>query len=100
MCYPGCNSLVVLWYQVHNDAESCTWHTAENGQRDVLNVLGMYPGDPGPPGGDCAGVACVGHRACGGADEHRLPLLGHKTMFAHSAQASGILAVVTTIVLL
>jgi NADPH:quinone reductase-like Zn-dependent oxidoreductase len=22
----------------------------------VLNVLGMYPGDPGPPGGDCAGV--------------------------------------------
>ena len=24
--------------------------------RDVLNVLGMYPGDPGPPGGDCAGV--------------------------------------------
>ena len=23
--------------------------------RDVLNVLGMYPGDPGPPGGDCAG---------------------------------------------
>ena len=25
-------------------------------RRDVLNVLGMYPGDPGPPGGDCAGV--------------------------------------------
>ena len=25
--------------------------------RDVLNVLGMYPGDPGPPGADCAGVA-------------------------------------------
>ena len=24
--------------------------------RDVLNVLGMYPGDPGAPGGDCAGV--------------------------------------------
>ena len=24
--------------------------------RDVLNVLGMYPGDPGPPGGDLAGV--------------------------------------------
>lgn len=24
--------------------------------RDVLNILGMYPGDPGPPGGDCAGV--------------------------------------------
>lgn len=29
--------------------------------RDVLNILGMYPGDPGEPGGDCAGVvAAVG----------------------------------------
>ena len=29
--------------------------------RDVLNVLGLYPGDPGDPGGDCAGlVAAVG----------------------------------------
>ena len=29
--------------------------------RDLLNVLGMYPGDPGPPGGDCSGVvAAVG----------------------------------------
>ena len=25
--------------------------------RDVLNVLGEYPGDPGPPGGDSAGIA-------------------------------------------
>jgi NADPH:quinone reductase-like Zn-dependent oxidoreductase len=24
--------------------------------RDVLNVLGMYPGDPGAPGGDFAGI--------------------------------------------
>ncbi|MGB1607205.1 MAG: hypothetical protein ACPIOQ_81520, partial [Promethearchaeia archaeon] len=24
--------------------------------RDVLNVLGEYPGDPGPPGGDCSGI--------------------------------------------
>ena len=24
--------------------------------RDVLNILGMYPGDPGSPGGDCAGI--------------------------------------------
>ena len=24
--------------------------------RDVLNVLDMYPGDPGPPGGDFSGV--------------------------------------------
>lgn len=29
--------------------------------RDVLNILGMYPGEPGEPGGDCAGVvAAVG----------------------------------------
>eukprot|EP00918_Siedleckia_nematoides_P020146 GHVU01042939.1.p1 GENE.GHVU01042939.1~~GHVU01042939.1.p1 ORF type:complete len:2046 (+),score=318.55 GHVU01042939.1:72-6140(+) len=29
--------------------------------RDVLNVMGLYPGDPGPPGGDCAGtVVSVG----------------------------------------
>lgn len=24
--------------------------------RDVLNVLGMYPGDAGDPGGDCTGI--------------------------------------------
>ena len=24
--------------------------------RDVLNVLGLYPGDPGPPGGDASGL--------------------------------------------
>lgn len=29
--------------------------------RDVLNVMGLYPGDPGPPGGDFAGtVVAVG----------------------------------------
>jgi acyl transferase domain-containing protein/NADPH:quinone reductase-like Zn-dependent oxidoreductase len=29
--------------------------------KDVLNVLGMYPGDPGPLGGECAGrVVAVG----------------------------------------
>ena len=26
--------------------------------RDVLNVLGEYPGDPGPPGIDCSGIIC------------------------------------------
>ena len=36
--------------------------------RDVLNVLGMYPGDPGPPGGDCSGVVV----SCGsGVQSHR-----------------------------
>ena len=33
--------------------------------RDLLNVLGMYPGDPGLPGGDCAGVV-VASRVHGG----------------------------------
>jgi NADPH:quinone reductase-like Zn-dependent oxidoreductase/acyl carrier protein len=28
--------------------------------RDVLNVLGMYPGDPGAPGSDVAGVVVAG----------------------------------------
>ena len=29
--------------------------------RDVLNVMGMYPGDPGPLGGECAGeIVAVG----------------------------------------
>ena len=29
--------------------------------RDVLNILGMYPGEPGDPGADCAGIiAAVG----------------------------------------
>ena len=27
--------------------------------RDVLNVLGLYPGDPGNPGLDCACVAAA-----------------------------------------
>jgi NADPH:quinone reductase-like Zn-dependent oxidoreductase len=32
--------------------------------RDVLNILGMYPGDPGEPGGDVSGiVAAVGSAA-------------------------------------
>ena len=35
--------------------------------RDVLNVLGEYPGDPGPPGSDCAGVVA----AIGGAGRLR-----------------------------
>ena len=33
--------------------------------RDVLNVLGMYPGDPGEPGGDVAGIVeAVGSGLC------------------------------------
>jgi NADPH:quinone reductase-like Zn-dependent oxidoreductase len=31
--------------------------------RDVLNVLGMYPGDPGAPGSDFSGVVVSGHMA-------------------------------------
>ena len=45
--------------------------------RDVLNILGMYPGDPGAPGGDCAGMvlsagAAVRHFAPG---DTAVPLL-------------------------
>ena len=31
--------------------------------RDVLNVLGEYPGDPGPPGGDCGGIIVEADRS-------------------------------------
>merc|ERR1712146_392367 len=34
--------------------------------RDVLNVLGLYPGDPGQPGSDCSGiVVAVGEEVYG-----------------------------------
>ena len=33
--------------------------------RDVLNVLGMYPGDPGAPGGDFAGTVTTVNPAAG-----------------------------------
>ena len=33
--------------------------------RDVLNVLGMYPGDPGAPGSDCAGVVIKANNKTG-----------------------------------
>ena len=35
--------------------------------RDVLNVLGMYPGDPGAPGVDCAGIIVSGAGEAGSA---------------------------------
>ena len=43
--------------------------------RDVLNVLGMYPGDPGPPGADCAGVVTAIGAGMQGLVQGRLPLL-------------------------
>ena len=44
--------------------------------RDVLNVLGVYPGDPGPPGSDCAADVA---RCGGGAPHLRVgdAVLGH-----------------------
>lgn len=34
--------------------------------RDVLNALGMYPGDPGPLGGECAGtIIALGEKVTG-----------------------------------
>ena len=56
--------------------------------RDVLNVLGEYPGDPGPPGADCAGVVT----AVGAAVAHVRPGdaafgLAHAAL-AHTARAA------------
>ena len=44
--------------------------------RDVLNILGMYPGNPGPPGGDMSGVVT----AVGSAAHHlyMYELLSHR----------------------
>ena len=55
--------------------------------RDVLNVLGEYPGDPGPPGADCRHYA----RAVGAAVAHVRPGdaafgLAHAAL-AHTARA-------------
>merc|ERR1719174_2870093 len=52
-------------------------HTVGLNFRDVLNILDMYPGDPGMPGGDCSGVVvdtkgsgsfCVGQAVFGLAE--------------------------------
>ena len=41
--------------------------------RDVLGTLGLYPGDPGPPGGECAGeVVAVGAGVTGFAPGDRV----------------------------
>ena len=41
--------------------------------RDVLNVMGMYPGDPGEPGLDCAGtVVNVAQGTKGGGDRGKM----------------------------
>ena len=52
--------------------------------RDVLNVLGEYPGDPGPPGGDCAGTVA----GVGAGVKHLVPGEGHAFGYAHSPLAS------------
>jgi hypothetical protein len=66
---------LILIYSIHHYSIQNADHMDERGVvpvqvsvmavglnfRDVLNILGMYPGDPGDPGGDCAGVvAAVG----------------------------------------
>mmetsp|Transcript_1608 Transcript_1608/g.5179 ORF Transcript_1608/g.5179 Transcript_1608/m.5179 type:complete len:175 (+) Transcript_1608:222-746(+) len=56
---------------------SCTCEVAcELRVRDVLNVLVVYPGDPGPPGSDCAADVA---RCVGGAPRLRVgdAVLGH-----------------------
>eukprot|EP00964_Phaeocystis_antarctica_P029948 scaffold16881_cov76-Phaeocystis_antarctica.AAC.1 len=49
------------------EVELCV-HAVGLNFRDVLNVLDQYPGNPGPPGSDCAGVIAV---AGGGAGRLR-----------------------------
>jgi len=51
--------------------------------RDVLNVLGMYPGDPGPPGGDCAGVVVQAAPDCGLAVGQRVFGLAAGSLGSH-----------------
>ena len=41
---------------LHGDQVSLAVQAVGLNFRDLLNVLGMYPGDPGPPGADCAGI--------------------------------------------
>ena len=57
----GRGALTTLHLQAQTTQHQATLQVKAVGLnfRDVLNVLGMYPGDPGPPGGDSAGVACV-----------------------------------------
>ena len=52
------SSLLPLPYTQHKPAPGMVElavHAVGVNFRDVLNVLGMYPGDPGEPGSDCAG---------------------------------------------
>ena len=52
-------SLLPLPYSQHKPAAGMVElavHAVGVNFRDVLNVLGMYPGDPGNPGSDCAGI--------------------------------------------
>ena len=81
----------MLWERVDHQLALCSAPC-----RDVLNVLGMYPGDPGPPGGDCAGVVV----ACGP------PATGYPTLavgqpvfgLAAGSLGSHVLASVKTVV--
>ena len=61
--------------------------------RDVLNVLGAYPGDPGPPGLDCSGKiaqqACAAFPAAGEAVFGMVnngALAAHVVVFSHAFQ--------------
>ena len=52
--------------------------------KDVLNVLGMYPGDPGPLGGECAGrVAALGDGVTGVQVGDAVMAVGHGCFASH-----------------
>ena len=62
--------------------------------RDVLNVLGVYPGDPGEPGADCAGrVEALGTRVPHIAEGHEVVGYAMGALASRARSDSRLLAV-------
>ena len=60
--------------------------------RDVLNVLGEYPGDPGPPGGDTSGVVCEAGSTSGRVVGDPVFGLGHAPLARLARAATELIA--------
>eukprot|EP00966_Prymnesium_polylepis_P208123 4820841-Prymnesium_polylepis.1 len=60
--------------------------------RDVLNVLGEYPGDPGPPGGDTSGVVAYSGGQATHAVADAVFGIGHAPLARLARAASELLA--------
>ena len=57
--------------------------------RDVLNVLGLYPGDPGPVGGDFAGTVTQLGEGVTGLRDRSAGLRLHAGCFRQPVQRAG-----------